>query len=269
MASTFSSAGTSLDRKSLKRPDGFLSAIRGLFSQLSKHSTIFVLVVAVVLGLGLVAGYWMNHLEAKSDAARNALFLAGKSMSAELKAVEVAEKGATVQTIKKDKSSPEDAAAQASDSFAFKKLDVDAKFPETVKKLKAVEQDFGGTRAAFEARLKLGTLYFDHADYTKSLPWFEKAAQSAPGNFEKALALNSVGYANENLGKPADAVQSYQKALNLGEGGLKGDLLLGIARSYEALHDTAKARSTYDQILKDLPGSDHAKSAELYKNAIQ
>jgi tetratricopeptide (TPR) repeat protein len=117
--------------------------------------------------------------------------------------------------------------------------------------------------------MKLGTLYFDHGDFAKALPWFEKAAQSASGSFERALALSSVAYTQENLGKPSDAVQTYQKALNLGEGGLKGDLLLGMARSYEALQDTAKARSSYDQILKDLPGTEYAKSAELYKGWLQ
>ena len=108
-----------------------------------------------------------------------------------------------------------------------------------------------------------------HGEFTKALPWYEKASDSAPDSFEKALAFSSLGYVHESLGKPTEALQSFQKALNLGEGSLKGDLLMGVARSYEAVHDSANARSTYDKILTELPNTEYAKSAELFKDQLQ
>ena len=150
----------------------------------------------------------------------------------------------------------------------FQKIDVDAKFQNSVKKLTEVQTNWNGTRSAFEARQKLGNLYFHHGEYSKSLPWFEKAFASAPNTFEKAQILSAMGYAQENLGQTDAAIQSYQKAIQLGEGSLKGDLLMAMARCYEFLKDTAKARSTYDQVLVDLPNTEYSKTAELYKGRL-
>jgi tetratricopeptide (TPR) repeat protein len=269
MSSTYSSASPGLDRKSLKKPDGFLAAISRFFSQIAQHTNVFIIVIAVLIGVGIIAGYWMNHLESKSDDARNALFLAEKAIETETKALAALEKPAVPADPKKKAATPESPDPSALEAISYKKLDVDQKFPDAVKKLKAVDDQFSGTRAAHEARLKLATLYYDHGEFAKALPWYEKAAGSAPGNFEKALALSSVGYTYENLAKPNEAIHSYQKALNLGEGGLKGELLLGMARSYEALHDTAKARSTYDRIVTELPNTEHSKTAELYRGWLQ
>jgi len=141
---------------------------------------------------------------------------------------------------------------------------VDRHFPETVKKFVEVSQNFNGTRAASDAQMKLGALYFDHGDFAKALSWYEKAKDSTSG-FERAVALSSVGYSYENLGKPGEAVAVFQKALELGEGSLKGDLLMAIARCQETLHDSSKARSIYDRILSELPNTEYAKAADINK----
>ena len=57
----------------------------------------------------------------------------------------------------------------------------------------------------------------------------------------------------------------FQKALELGEGSLKGDLLMAIARCQETLHDSSKARSIYDRILSELPNTEYAKAADINK----
>jgi tetratricopeptide (TPR) repeat protein len=267
MGSSFSQS-TDFDRKSLKQSDGFISTIRGLFDTVNHHSkaTVVGMGTAILLGLGVT--YMMNHNEAQAESARNLLYSAQKTLEIELKTIADQIKPKT-ESKKTDVSkvtpvSPLDTQASL-ETVAHQPLNVDSQLPETVKKLKEVDEKFGKTRAAFDARLKLGNLYFEHGEVTKSIPWFEKAADTAPGNLEKAMALSAIAYAYENSGKPNDAIQAYQKAINLGEGSLKGDLLMGIARSHEANHDSAKARSTYDQILTDLPGTDYAKSAEAYK----
>ena len=263
MASTFSHSGTTVDRKSLKRPDGFTSAITGLFNDLSKQTGLLLVFLGALLGLGVLAALYMNHLDSRSEAARNALFSGDKAMETEMKALATAESPKALKD-SADKIAPEALA----ETVAYKKLDVDRQFPETVKKLQEVDATFGNTRSAYEARLKLGDLYYNHSEFSKAVPWYEKASDTAPNNFEKAVAFSSLGYTQENLGKPSEAIQAFQKALNLGEGSLKGDLLLGLARSYEAMHDSANARSTYDRILSELPNTDSAKSAEIFKSQI-
>src|SRR5262249_21213986 len=121
------------------------------------------------------------------------------------------------------------------DAVEFKKLDVDAQLTDGASKLKHVASEYVGTRAGYEAAVQLGNLYFDHGDAAKAVEWYGKAVDTAPGQFEKALALSSLGYSQENAGKAADAAQTYERALNMGEGSIKGDVLLGMARSYEAL----------------------------------
>ncbi len=260
-----------LDRKSLRRADAFTVAVTGFFNRLGQNTSVLIVGLAILFVFGLGAAYWMNHLEARAQAASNALYLAEKAEEAELKALAAK----YVKPEPKTDSKPVDAKTKASsapdesaDQAEYQKLDVDSQFSGAIAKLTGVAVQFPSTRPGFEAHLKLGTLYFDHGDSAKALSWFEKAEKVAGSGFDRAVALTSVGYANENLGKPAEAVVAFQKALHLGETSLKGDLLLALGRCYEALHDTAKARSIYDQTLSELPGTDEAKNAELRKSRL-
>ncbi len=256
MGSHYYSSNSGLDRKSLKRPDSFLAALSRFFSGLVRNANLFAILIGALFGVGLLTTLLINRMDSKSEKAQNGLYLAEKTLATEMKAL----------TPSVGTDSPQ--GAPKAPSVDFKRMDVDAQFPKSIQELKAVEESFSHTRAAFDARLKLADLYYNHGDYQKAHAWYEKAVDTAPGNFEKALALSSLGYVKENLGKPAEAIQTYQKAINLGEGSLKGDLLMGIARGYEAVHDTPKARSTYDQILIDLPNTEFSKSAEVLKNQL-
>lgn len=254
------SFSSEVSRKSLKQPDSFYRLLTEFFQNITQNSRAVILGVAVLLALGVGVGFYLNHSESHAAAGQNSLFWADKAYEKELKALEPSDKS------KKESGSV--AKAVVSPSIE-KSVDVEQKFPETLKKLLQTEKDFSRTRAGFEARLKLGDLYYHYNQYNKALPWYQKAVDSAPANFEKAVALASLGYTYENLGNSSEAIQTYQKALNLGEGSLKGDLLLGVARGHEAAHDNAKARSIYDQILADLPNTEFAKSAEIYKAQLQ
>ncbi len=258
MSSTFSTAGTHIDRKSLKRPDGFTAMVSSFMKGLSKQTGLFIAILGGLLAIGVGIALYINRLEAKSLSARNAFYQAEKAWETEFKALDARENP-------KQKESTKEAPSAATEALLFKKLDVDAQFPEAIKKLKAVDSEFATTRSAYEARLKLANLYYHHGNYEKALPWYQKALETAPNKLEKAIALTSLGYTLESLGKPTDALQFFQKAVNLGEGSLKGDLLLAVARNYEALQDTANARSTYEKIILELPNTEFSKAAETYK----
>ena len=254
MSSTLTSSGTHIDRKSLKKQDTFTTTITAFFKQLSSQVGLIFVALGLALALGVGVSLYLNHAEAVSNNARNELFLAETAIEKELKGLEGTKTS--------------DPSGTQAESLNYKKLDVDSSFPEGISHFKKIELNFPKTRSAFEAQLKLGNLYFRHGDALKAIPWLEKATQSAPRNIERAFAFSALGYANENLGKNKEAIQAFEKAVNMGEVTLKGDLLLSIARNYEALHDTSKARSTYEKILADFPNSEFSKTAELYKNQL-
>lgn len=257
MTSTFSSDDI-LDRKSLKKPDHFLRTLTRFFSGISSQTGLLLILLGGLLGLGIGGVFYMNHLNHLSNSARNALFQAEKTMESEIKGL------ATRETPSK-KLTPE----AHIETVTFKKLDVDQNFPETIKKFHEIDSNYGKTRSGFEARLKIGNLYYDHGNYSKALIWFEKSAKTAPSNFEKAAAYSAIGYAEESLNNPSEALQVFQKGLNLGEGSFKGNFLLGLARNYEAMHNSAEARSTYARILNELPNTECSKSAEIFKAQVQ
>lgn len=243
----------------MKRPDGFITAVSHFFNDMFSHAKGLILLLGGLLLFGLGVGFYLNHRETVAHEAANGLYLAEKALETEMKVVSGADQA---------KDSAKTAPAAGADAFEYQKLDVDSKLPEAVKKLKAVIQDYPGTRSAYEGEIRLAGLYYRHGEPAKAIQWYERAVQDSSGNFEKATSLAMLGNTLENAGKSLDAIQNYQKALNLGEGSLKGDLLLGIARNHESLHDSAKARSTYDQILAELPNTEHARSAEIFKSQL-
>lgn len=235
---------TGLDHKSLRKPDGFVSVLTSLFSEMTSHAGRVGVLVGVIFLIGLGIAIWMNQKDVQTSASRNALYLAEKAYEGEFKQLLI-----------------------GGQKVNYQKIPVDAHFTKSIPLLKQVEASFRSTPAAYGARMKLGQIYFEHSAYEQALPWFQKAVEGAKG-WDKAIALASLAYTYENMGQAAEAIQAYQKALNLGGVGMKGDLLLGVARCYMASRDVTQARNTYDQILKDLPNTDTARSAEFYKSQL-
>lgn len=252
-----------LDRKALKQPDEFMSKTQAFFQSIVKNFRAVLAIIVLFLVLGAAAAFFMGKKDAQSDTARNAKFLADKTFETELKALA----GANVPPLKEGEKAK--AAVPSAEALEFKPMDVDAQLPKTVAQYRAVIQDFSGSRAAQEARVSLAALYFHHGQIDKALPLYENAVSSAQGSFDKATSTMAVGYCQEDLGKYSEAVQTFQKAINLGESAIKGDALLAMARSYEKLKDNAKAKATYDQVITQLPNSEYAKSAEQLKSAVE
>lgn len=228
-------------------------------------TVLLVIIVAAAAFVGL-----RNQKEAKSQAAGNALFHAQRSYENEMKTFAASVAPATPATEGKGaKGKKEAAPAPSPESVLFKKTDVDAKFPETLKNYKAVIDQYPGTRAAFESLLSIGSLYTNHGEPAKAVSALQKATEMAPSSSDRAEAFFSLGYALEGSGKYAEAIQAYQSALSAttsaGEPVAKADLLLAVARNQDLMGDKAKARETYDQIIKQYPNSDQAHTAESLK----
>jgi tetratricopeptide (TPR) repeat protein len=226
------------------------------------------LALVIVIITGAVVAY-INIQDTHSAAANNLLYEARKSLEDEEKTFAAASApaipAATTPPATPNAKAPAKPAAPAAanpEAVAFKKIDVSSKFPESLKKYKAVIDQFPGAQAAFESRMALGTLYFNHGDPAAAMSWFQQASDQAPRTTDRAAALQSVGYSLENQGKATEALQVYQKALDQGDTTIRGDLLLGMGRCYEILKDPAKARAAYDQVISQLPNTDASKSAQ-------
>ncbi|MGK5083789.1 tetratricopeptide repeat protein [Bdellovibrionota bacterium FG-1] len=253
----------------LRNRDDFFSAVYRFFDGLSQHRAAMAVVIALAIAGGVGGTMLMSRHDAQSEAGKNALFIAQKTFDDEMKSLAGVKKPeATPEATKGTKDVEATAAAKRLEEQAYTPLDVDARFPDAVQKFKMVISQYSGTRAGYEARMSLASVYFDHGRAAQALPLLTEAIDAAPSGFEKALALSALGYSQENLGKYAEALLAFEKALNIGEAGIKGDLLLAIARCHEALHDTPKARSTYDRILAELPNTDAAKTAETLKTQL-
>jgi TolA-binding protein len=255
------------DPNAVRPPDeAWLKPVYRFFDALaSRPSFLIGLLVAVAVAV-LATVLYLNKQDARNTASSSALFQAEKAQEEESKAIASAKKPAAPESAKNGKvAAPK---ADAEDAVEFEKVDVETKYAQSIQKLKAVVDQYPGTRAAFEARMSLGSLFYNHGEPAKAAPWYEQAAQGAPKSYDRAISLSSYGYALENSGKYQDALTAYQKALGIGESSLKGDLLLSVARSYELLKDNAKAKSTYEQVISQLPNTEQAKTAELLKSQL-
>jgi TolA-binding protein len=264
MSSSATTSSTELDRKALRRPDDFAQAVRKFFDAVAANAGTTLTVLGILFIVGLASAIYMNHRADRAAHGREALFKANQALETSLKAMlpaaPVVKKGDD-----KAQAAADAEAAKNLEALQYKKLDVDAQLGPVVKQYEAVIAQYPGSRAAYDARLALGDLYYQHGQAEKSLPWFQGAADAAPNGFEKTLALTALGYSYESAGKPGDAMTAYEKAISQGEAGLKGDLLLALARAQALSGKKDQARNTYDQILSQLPNTEQSKQAETLK----
>lgn len=225
------------------------------------------LAVLAIAGGGIYSAVKSRHVS-QAEKANNALYQAKKSVEKDLLAF-----GATVPEIKTEmeKAPKEVAKIQAvmeKLSTGTIAIDVPVVYSQSFKALQKVAEDFPGTRAAFESLMGIADLYTQAQKPADAAPWYEKAIKSAPGRMDEAMAWIGLGYAYENSKKYKEAVDAFERSILKGDPVVKGDVLLAIARCHELSKDTAKAKSTYDKILTDLPNTEYAKSAEYFKKQL-
>ena len=252
-----------LDRKTLKRPDSFTVVVTQLLADLFQNTRILLIILGLLILSGVGFSWRLSQKEAQSRQAMNVLYEAEKTLEDET------QKNFPSEGSQPSKGSALQAEAKKTGNRGeFLAADVAAKLPKSLAKLQEVAEKYASTRAGFEAQMQLGSLYFDHGQYDQALKWFTQADTKGSERLDRASASSAIGYAYAAQGKWTEALASYQKAISAGEASMKGDLLLSIARCYEGLHDSAKARSIYDQITKEFPGGEYAKQAEILKSRL-
>ena len=257
--------------KAMKRPDDFFQFLTGFFDGMTKHSRFLVGMIVVLLAVGAASAAFMTKKDERTQTARDALFRGRQELDKELKAIAVA-KAPAVAPVKEIKDAKKDSKSEPkapdADSVAFEKLDVDMQLSAATIQLKKVVGEFNGTRPAQDARFALGDLYFNHGQAEKAVSWYQGAVDGASGSAEKAFALYSLGYAQENAGKNAEAAQTFEKGMNLGEPSIKADMMLSMARVQEVLKKRTEALSTYNLVISQFPNSEFSKRAEVRKSHL-
>ncbi len=232
----------------------------------SKQKKLVAVGVVLILAATLAASLYLTKRNTFRAQAAEGLFKARQSLSEESKAYAESIKPVVAKsaTTKKVESPPP--------NIEFAKFDVDTVMKKSVTEFEKVADGFPGTQAAYDAKMQLGSLYFDHgatpALLGKSAQWFEKASVTAPSNDQVIFALYNSAYAQEALGHCAESVKLFDRALSSGSGPIQGELLRGKARCQETLGDKTGAKATYENIIKALPNTDHSKFAESKKAAL-
>jgi tetratricopeptide (TPR) repeat protein len=142
------------------------------------------------------------------------------------------------------------------------------KAAEPLKELETVAAQHKGTVPAYEAFMKLGDVNYQTGDYARAAGFFERAVDGAPTKFFKAMALYSQGMALEGMKDYKKALERFNSALSIGEPGLKGELLMALARNSLAAGDGARAKDYYGRVEADFPSSAVAMQAQRLKAEI-
>lgn len=242
--------------------------VRSVFEGLSKNTRVLWLFLGAIFLIASAVGLMINRNDARNRDARNAFYSAQKNLELALKDLAkkrfpAAPSSATDITLKAREEAAEIAAAL--EKLAFAKIDLQAELGPQLQQLQKVISEYGSSRSAFDATMLLADLHFDHGQVAGAIPLYEKASLKAPSAVDRVLALKGLSAAYESTGKFSDAISALERAVQAGDGFLRGELLLSMARCYELAGDATKARAKYDEILAQLPNSESSQQAELAK----
>jgi len=122
----------------------------------------------------------------------------------------------------------------------------------TVKPFQEVTNKYPGSKAAILSQYRIGNAYLNAGRTDEAIKFFQAYLKGKSGDNElTALAYNGLGYCYETMGDFKLALNNYERALQSRAGGpFAGDILAGMARSYEGMQDKDKAREYYRQAME-------------------
>ena len=136
--------------------------------------------------------------------------------------------------------------------------------PLAAGELQRVVQTYGGTPAAFEARLSLNQNRLMNGQSQLAADDLTQFLGTNPPAEVGMQANQLLGGALENLGKAGEAGAAYEKAAGLASMDFqKAELLLAAARAYRAAGETEKASAALKTIVDKYPESAAYPAAEI------
>jgi len=206
---------------------------------LNKNNIIIAVSALVVLGAGTY--FYQQSCEQKEQASKSALFQVEKTLQTESATLTEAEKTPGA------------------------KIDVDAKFPKTIAELNKLVSGSDTPQVKFEAGMKLGAMYLGYANdasFSKAIEAFKKVTEFGKTSFQKASAFYLLGSTQEKANLVKEAADSFQKALDQGNEGMKNEVLLSLVRVNVKANNATQAKNFADKLNKESPGSKAAQEAQ-------
>jgi predicted negative regulator of RcsB-dependent stress response len=160
---------------------------------------------------------------------------------------------------------------EASASAAYteaRALLADKKYGDAAVKFDDVASRYGSTSygpLAILARANALLLADQAVDAASAYEHFLQS--SPPTDYLRQLAHTRLGYAQEKLGKPADAERSFTTAATE-PGPFAAEALFGAARNAEVGGNTDKAKDLYTQLLEKHPTSEFRDVASAHLTAL-
>ncbi len=142
------------------------------------------------------------------------------------------------------------------------------KYGDAAIKFEDIATRYGGTSYGPLAVLERANALLLADQAADAVTAYEKFLQSSPPtDYLRQLAHTRLGYANEKLGKPADAERMFTTAASE-PGPFAAEALLGAARNAEAGNETDKAKDLYSQLLEKYPTSEYRDVASAHLTAL-
>ena len=133
----------------------------------------------------------------------------------------------------------------------------DKKYGEAAVRFDDVAIRYSGTSYGPLALLERGNALILADQAADAATVYERFLQGAPPtNYLRQLAYTRLGYAQEKLGKAAEAQRSFGTAA-AEPGPFGAEALFGAARNAEIAGDAAKAKEMYAQLLEKHPTTDY------------
>ncbi len=201
-----------------------------------------IAILAVLLLAGGAAVGFSRYQERKLETQRESLFSALKTLETETKAI--------------------------GDTNGYQRFNPTEKLPKTVEQLGAILKSGTKSLPVFESGMTLARLYFDHGEIAQAQEYYKKSEAVAPSFQERAAALKGQAATQEAQGQYAQALATYQTALQAGDSWVKAEILLGQARCQLQLGQKDAAKSTLERVAGEYPNSGYQRQAETLKGQL-
>jgi len=133
-----------------------------------------------------------------------------------------------------------------------------------------IRKEYSSSKAAEQALLQLGNIFYQKADHEKALQAYQEHLEQYPGGSWVILAGVGKGYTLEAQGRYEDAAAIFR---TLGErykdSSLSIEALLGLARSLGHLDRRPEAVELYRRIADDYAGTSWGRRAEELMGAVE
>ncbi len=159
--------------------------------------------------------------------------------------------------------------ASASAAYAqARALLADKKYGDAAVKFEDVASRYGSTSYGSLALLERANALLLADQSADAVTAYERFLQSSPPtDYLRQLAHTRLGYANEKLGKFADAERAFTTATTE-PGPFAAEALFGAARNAEAGGNTDKAKELYTQLLEKHPAAEFRDVASAHLLAL-